>query len=151
MRVLLVEDDPTTSKSIELMLTHANLNVYCTDLGEEGIDLAKLYDYDLILLDLNMPHKNGMEVLDELKNNLDKVPAVLMITAQTAIEYRQKALTSGARDYITKPFDIVELLARVKNQVEVEIYHKALSGENSYLESLVNEKTRRLLDAQKEL
>ena len=51
MRVLLVEDDPTTSKSIELMLTHANLNVYATDLGEEGIDLAKLYDYDLILFD----------------------------------------------------------------------------------------------------
>ena len=49
---LLVEDDPTTSKSIELMLTHANLNVYATDLGEEGIDLAKLYDYDLILLEL---------------------------------------------------------------------------------------------------
>ena len=48
MRVLLVEDDPTTSKSIEMMLTHANLNVYTTDMGEEGIDLAKLYDYDLI-------------------------------------------------------------------------------------------------------
>ena len=52
MRVLLVEDDPTTSKSIELMPTHANLNVYATDLGEEGIDLAKLYDYDLFLLEL---------------------------------------------------------------------------------------------------
>ncbi len=49
MRLLLVEDDPTTAKSIERMLRHANLNVYCTDLGEEGIDLAKLYDYDLIL------------------------------------------------------------------------------------------------------
>ena len=55
MRVLLVEDDPNTAKSIEMMLTHANLNVYCTDMGEEGIDLAKLYDYDLILLDLNLP------------------------------------------------------------------------------------------------
>ena len=54
MRILLVEDDPTTSRSIELMLTHANLNVYSTDLGEEGIDLAKLYDYDLILLDLGL-------------------------------------------------------------------------------------------------
>ena len=48
MRILLVEDDPTTSKSIEMMLQNANLNVYATDLGEEGIDLAKLYDYDLI-------------------------------------------------------------------------------------------------------
>ena len=50
MRILLIEDDPATSKSIELMLGHANFNVYTTDLGEEGIDLAKLYDYDLILL-----------------------------------------------------------------------------------------------------
>ena len=67
MRILLVEDDPTTSKSIELMLTHANLNVYATDLGEEGIDLAKLYDYDLILLDLNLPDIHGHEVLRQLR------------------------------------------------------------------------------------
>jgi two-component system cell cycle response regulator CtrA len=67
MRVLLVEDDPTTSKSIELMLTHANLNVYTTDLGEEGVDLAKLYDYDLILLDLGLPDMNGHDVLRQLR------------------------------------------------------------------------------------
>ena len=66
MRILLVEDDPTTSKSIELMLTHANLNVYATDLGEEGIDLAKLYDYDLILLDINLPDMTGHEVQSHL-------------------------------------------------------------------------------------
>ena len=66
MRVLLVEDDPTTSKSIEMMLTHANLNVYSTDMGEEGVDLAKLYDYDLILLDLNLPDMTGNEVLRQI-------------------------------------------------------------------------------------
>ena len=59
MCVLLVEDDPTTSKSIEMMLTHANLNVYSTDMGEDGVDLAKLYDHDLILLDLNLPDMTG--------------------------------------------------------------------------------------------
>ena len=67
MRVLLVEDDPTTSKSIEMMLTHANLNVYATDMGEEGMDLAKLYDYDLILLDITLPDITGHEVLRKLR------------------------------------------------------------------------------------
>ena len=57
MRVLLIEDDPTTSRSIEMMLTHANLNVYATNLGEDGVDLAKLYDYDLIILDLDLPDR----------------------------------------------------------------------------------------------
>ncbi len=59
MRILLVEDDPTTARSIELMLTNASYNVYRTDMGEEGIDLAKLYDYDLILLDLDLPDMHG--------------------------------------------------------------------------------------------
>ena len=67
MRVLLVEDDPNTAKSIEMMLTHANLNVYCTDMGEEGIDLAKLYDYDLILLVLKLPDLTGHDVLRQLR------------------------------------------------------------------------------------
>lgn len=67
MRILLVEDDPTTAKSIEMMLTHANLNVYSTDLGEEAIDLAKLYDYDLLLLDLNLPDMDGHDVLRHLR------------------------------------------------------------------------------------
>lgn len=77
MRVLLVEDDPATAKSIEMMLTHANLNVYSTDLGEEAIDLAKLYDYDLILLDLGLPDMTGHEVLRQLRLARIETPTLI--------------------------------------------------------------------------
>ena len=67
MRVLLIEDDSATAQSIELMLKSESFNVYTTDLGEEGVDLGKLYDYDIILLDLNLPDMSGFEVLRSLR------------------------------------------------------------------------------------
>ncbi|AVO39186.1 response regulator transcription factor CtrA [Pukyongiella litopenaei] len=112
MRVLLVEDDPTTSKSIELMLTHANLNVYATDLGEEGIDLAKLYDYDLILLDLNLPDMNGHEVLRQLRLARIDTP-ILILSGDDGTESKIKGFGFGADDYLTKPFHREELVARI--------------------------------------
>ncbi|GKY87623.1 response regulator transcription factor CtrA [Sinisalibacter aestuarii] len=112
MRILLVEDDPTTSRSIELMLTHANLNVYSTDLGEEGIDLAKLYDYDLILLDLNLPDMNGLEVLRQLRAARIATP-ILILTGSDDTEDKLKGFGFGADDYMTKPFHREELVARI--------------------------------------
>ncbi|WP_458790498.1 response regulator transcription factor CtrA [Yoonia sp. MH D7] len=112
MRVLLVEDDPTTSKSIELMLTHANLNVYATDLGEEGIDLAKLYDYDLILLDLNLPDMNGHEVLRQLRLSRIDTP-ILILSGDDDTDAKLKGFGFGADDYMTKPFHREELVARI--------------------------------------
>ncbi|MGB3178633.1 MAG: response regulator transcription factor [Albidovulum sp.] len=112
MRILLVEDDPTTSRSIELMLTHANLNVYCTDLGEEGIDLAKLYDYDLILLDLNLPDMNGHEVLRQLRLAKIETP-ILILSGADDTENKIRGFGFGADDYMTKPFHREELVARI--------------------------------------
>ncbi len=112
MRVLLVEDDPTTSKSIEMMLTNANFNVYATDLGEEGIDLAKLYDYDLILLDLNLPDMDGHEVLRQLRVAKIKTP-ILILSGNDAAEDKVKGFGFGADDYLTKPFHREELVARI--------------------------------------
>lgn len=112
MRILLIEDDPTTSKSIELMLTHANLNVYTTDLGEEGIDLAKLYDYDLILLDLNLPDMNGHDVLRQLRLARVETP-ILILSGADDTENKIKGFGSGADDYLTKPFHREELVARI--------------------------------------
>jgi two-component system cell cycle response regulator CtrA len=112
MRVLLVEDDPTTSRSIELMLTHANLNVYATDLGEEGVDLAKLYDYDLILLDLNLPDMHGHDVLRQLRLAKVETP-ILILSGSDDTESKIKGFGFGADDYLTKPFHREELVARI--------------------------------------
>ncbi|NCM96526.1 MAG: DNA-binding response regulator [Rhodobacteraceae bacterium CG2_30_10_405] len=112
MRILLVEDDPTTSRSIELMLTHANLNVYCTDLGEDGIDLAKLYDYDLILLDLNLPDMSGHEVLRQLRLARIDTP-ILILSGADDTDNKIKGFGFGADDYMTKPFHREELVARI--------------------------------------
>lgn len=112
MRVLLIEDDPTTAKSIEMMLNHANLNVYSTDLGEEGIDLAKLYDYDLVLLDLNLPDMTGHEVLRQLRLARIETP-ILILSGEDGTESKIKGFGFGADDYLTKPFHREELVARI--------------------------------------
>ena len=113
MRILLVEDDPTTARSIELMLTHANYNVYRTDMGEEGIDLAKLYDYDLILLDLDLPDMHGMEVLRQIRMSRVDTP-ILILTGSDDTESKLRGFGFGADDYMTKPFNRDELVARIQ-------------------------------------
>ncbi|RME13919.1 MAG: DNA-binding response regulator [Alphaproteobacteria bacterium] len=112
MRILLVEDDPTTARAVELMLNHANFNVYTTDLGEEGIDLAKLYDYDLILLDLGLPDMNGLDVLRQLRSARVDTP-ILILTGSDDTEDKLKGFGFGADDYMTKPFLREELVARI--------------------------------------
>jgi len=113
MRVLLIEDDSATAQSIELMLKSENFNVYTTDLGEEGIDLGKLYDYDIILLDLNLPDMSGYEVLRTLRVAKVKTP-ILILSGLAGIEDKVKGLGFGADDYLTKPFNKGELIARIQ-------------------------------------
>jgi Response regulators consisting of a CheY-like receiver domain and a winged-helix DNA-binding domain len=112
MRVLLIEDDPGTAKSIELMLTHADINVYVTDLGEEGLDLARLYDYDLVLLDLHLPDMSGHEVLRKLRLARIDTP-VLILSGADDTDSKVRGFGSGADDYLTKPFHREELIARI--------------------------------------
>jgi two-component system, cell cycle response regulator CtrA len=112
MRVLLIEDDPSTAKSIEMMLMSEGFNVYGTELGEEGLDLGKLYDYDIILLDLNLPDMHGYEVLKQLRTSKVQTP-VLVLTGMKDIANVVKALGTGADDYVTKPFHKQELVARI--------------------------------------
>ena len=113
MRVLLIEDESATAQSIELMLKSKSFNVYTTDLGEEGIDLGKLYDYDIILLDLNLPDMSGFEVLRKLRVSRVKTP-ILILSGLAGIEDKIQGLGFGADDYMTKPFHKNELIARVR-------------------------------------
>ena len=103
MRVLLIEDDTATAQSIELMLKSEGFNVYTTDLGEEGVDLGKLYDYDIILLDINLPDMSGYEVLKSLRVSKVGTP-ILILSGLAAIEDKVRGLGFGADDYMTKPF-----------------------------------------------
>src|SRR6184192_4632153 len=112
MRVLLIEDDSATAQSIELMLKSESFNAYTTYLGEEGVDLGKLYDYDIILLDLNLPDMSGFEVLRSLRVSKVKTP-ILILTGLAGIEDKVKGLGFGADDYVTKPFHKDELVARI--------------------------------------
>jgi two-component system, cell cycle response regulator CtrA len=112
MRVLLIEDDSAIAQSIELMLKSESFNIYTTDLGEEGTDLGKLYDYDIILLDLNLPDMSGFEVLRSLRVSKVKTP-VLILSGLAGIEDKVSGLGFGADDYMTKPFHKDELVARI--------------------------------------
>ncbi len=112
MRILLIEDDLAVTRGIELILKREGLNVYTTELGEEGVDLGKLYDYDLILLDLNLPDMSGADVLRSLRNARVATP-VMILTGSAEVETKVKSFGGGADDYLTKPFHHEELVARI--------------------------------------
>jgi two-component system cell cycle response regulator CtrA len=113
MRVLLVEDDSATAASIELMLRKEQFICDTTDLGEDALEIGKLYDYDIIILDLLLPDIDGYEVLRRLRAARVHTP-VLILSGLVELDHKIKGLGFGADDYLTKPFDGRELVARIK-------------------------------------
>ena len=113
MRVLLVEDDPSTQKSVKMMLESANMVVDTTDMGEDGLEIGKLYDYDIIVLDIMLPDMDGFEVLRRLRDSRVNTP-VLILSGLGESESKVKGLGSGADDYLLKPFEMEELIARIR-------------------------------------
>jgi len=112
MRALLVEDDSAIAQSIELMLRSEGFVVDTTDLGEDGLEIGKLYDYDIIILDLMLPDIDGYEVLRRLRGAKVETP-ILILSGLTELDNKIKGLGFGADDYLTKPFDKRELVARL--------------------------------------
>ena len=113
MRVLLVEDDPATAQSLQMMLESEDMVVDATDLGEDGLEIGKLYDYDIIILDLILPDINGIEVLRRLRDARIETP-VLILSGLSDSDDKVKGLGTGADDYLTKPFEKAELMARIQ-------------------------------------
>ena len=113
MRVLLIEDDSSTAHSIELMLKSEGYICDTTDLGEDGLEIGKLYDYDIIILDLMLPDIDGYEVLRRLRSARVATP-ILILSGLAELDNKLKGLGFGADDYLTKPFDKRELIARIQ-------------------------------------
>ena len=113
MRLLLAEDEKELSKALCAILKHNNYSVDAVFNGQDALDYGLCENYDGIILDIMMPKKNGLDVLKELRENGISTP-VLMLTAKAEVEDRILGLDMGADDYLTKPFSMGELLARIR-------------------------------------
>ena len=113
MRVLLIEDDKSMAENISTILSKEGMVVDVSNLGEDGSEYGKLYDYDIIILDLMLPDMDGFEVLKRLRMSKISTP-VLILSGLTAPDKKVRGFMDGADDYLTKPFDKAELIARIK-------------------------------------
>ncbi|MEO6865477.1 MAG: response regulator transcription factor [Gemmatimonadaceae bacterium] len=113
MKILVIEDDPTVGQFVKRGLEEQRWTVDLAENGNDGESLAITGDYDLIILDMRLPGKSGMEVLHDLRARNFQRP-VLVLTAQDAVDAKVQTLRAGADDYVTKPFAFEELLARVE-------------------------------------
>lgn len=113
MRVLLIEDDSSMARNISLMLKSEGYVVDTTDLGEDGLDLSKIYEFDIIILDIMLPDMTGYDVLKQLRDSRVRTP-VLILSGLNELDAKIKGLGYGADDYLTKPFEKAELVARIK-------------------------------------
>jgi putative two-component system response regulator len=146
--ILVVDDEPVNVKLLERALRIVgHHNLFSTTDPRAALDLFQQHKPDLIILDLNMPFMDGFEVMRQIQNlGSDDLPPILILTAQNDQEQRVNALKLGASDYVTKPFSVEELLARVRNLLQVQLYRKYMRIRNVWLEERVRERTRELYD-----
>lgn len=144
--ILIVDDEPANLRLLEKMLTGKG---YCQlELVQDARKVLETYQAkrpDLILLDINMPHLDGYQVMEQLKAlNDPMLPPIVILTAQHGKEYLLKALAGGARDFIAKPFDLNELLMRVRNMLDAQLAHRLLHEQKQVLEEMVRARTEEL-------
>jgi len=144
--ILVVDDEPSNLQLLRMILeSEGYTNIITNDDPTRVLDLVLHHDCDLILLDLNMPFMDGYEVMNLLSSTMEsQVPPVMVLTAQHDHQFRLRALSDGARDYVTKPFDRSELLARVRNLLEVQLLQRYMFNQKDALEYLVAERTREI-------
>ncbi|MDH5258321.1 MAG: response regulator [Gammaproteobacteria bacterium] len=151
--ILIVDDEPANIMLVEqTLMAKGYKNVSSTLSPVDAVELCRNNDIDLILLDLDMPILDGFGVMTKL-NEMQKEnkPVILVLTAQIMQEYKQQALDSGARDYVTKPFNLTELLSRVRNLLEIKLLHNLMLRQNQILEEKVQQRTANLIKTQENL
>jgi len=146
--ILIVDDELVNTLLLTKILeSRGYTNIVSTQDPKQALPLYQKHSSDLVLLDLNMPELDGYEVMEQFKNLSEKsLPPILILTAQHMQSFRQRALDSGAIDYVTKPFNAEELLSRVHNLLEVQMAHKYMRHQNEILEHKVQERTQVIHD-----
>lgn len=113
MHILIIEDDKITNQNISLLLKRERMIPESAYSGRDGLELIKLYDYDLIILDLVLPDMKGIDILKQVRSHENKTP-ILVLSGLNQTDKKVECLNNGADDYMTKPYERIELLARVK-------------------------------------
>src|SRR5438034_4677174 len=149
-RILIADDEPANVRLLERLLGQAGYrNVRATTDSRQVRTLYEEFQPDLILLDLMMPHLDGVAVLEQLPIAAGEYVPVLVLTADVTAQAKERALTAGAKDFLTKPFDRTEVLLRIKNLLDTRFAYRELARQNSSLEQIVVERTQRLLQSEK--
>jgi len=145
-RILIVDDEPVNLKLLDKMLSAQGYNnLVLVQEPRQVLDIYRQQRADLILLDINMPHLDGFGVMEQLKALGDPLfPPVVILTAQHGQDFLLRALNAGARDFITKPFDRNELLARVRNMLDAQLAHRLVYEQKDVLDEMVRMRTNEL-------
>ncbi len=151
--ILIVDDQPANVELLAMMLDVAGYtNVFSTTDPRQVAGMCEEHDFDIILLDIRMPHLDGYQVMEQLSQQIDgDYLPILVLTAQKDRETRLKALEMGAKDFVTKPFDSAEVLNRIENMLEVRLLYNDRQRQNEILEEKVRERTSQLRDTQLEI